>query len=257
LAVFIDGCTGNMSAVTVAGNGFFTGMGDPALDAVSVNPWFVRAFDVANCIFYDNFVFDYDRGASVEASFSDIGTGQTTGVQNISEDPLFASGPLGDHYLGRIASGQGADSPCVDAGNGSAADIGLDTYTTCTLETPDTGTVDMGYHYPRPGVLRERTIYLTHGTDTTVSYQPYPGNTYDLIRGLLSNITEWGGAIDLGPVDCIEEDDTTGSIIDAIPPDLPPPGECYFYLLRDDTAPGPYGFSSGGEERQPQSGDCL
>ena len=79
----------------------------------------------------------------VEASsFLELGEGNT------AADPLFASGPLGDYYLSQRAAGQGASSPCIDAGGDTAASAGLESYTTRTDEVGDTGLVDMGYHYP-------------------------------------------------------------------------------------------------------------
>ena len=66
----------------------------------------------------------------------------------IRKDPLFASGPLGDHYLSQTAAGQNEDSPCVDAGSDTAEALGMDRYTTRTDGVPDTGQVDIGYHYP-------------------------------------------------------------------------------------------------------------
>jgi parallel beta-helix repeat protein len=71
---------------------------------------------------------------------------------NIDDDPLFVSGPLGDYYLSQIVAGQGADSPCVDTGSDTAANLGFDTFTTRTDEEPDAGTVDMGYHSPSPSI---------------------------------------------------------------------------------------------------------
>jgi hypothetical protein len=68
---------------------------------------------------------------------------------NIDDDPLFVSGPLGDYYLSQIAAGQAADSPCVDTGSDTAANLGLDTRTTRTDHIGDSGTVDMGYHPQR------------------------------------------------------------------------------------------------------------
>jgi hypothetical protein len=67
---------------------------------------------------------------------------------NISEDPLFASGDLGDHYLGQTAAGQPADSPCVDAGDPAGDMI---QGTTRTDNEPDAGIVDMGFHAPTEG----------------------------------------------------------------------------------------------------------
>ena len=65
------------------------------------------------------------------------------GQGNIHDDPIFVTGPLGDYYLH-------PDSPCVDAGSRSAAEAGLSDRTTQADERPDTGIVDMGYHYPVP-----------------------------------------------------------------------------------------------------------
>jgi len=70
------------------------------------------------------------------------------GDGNIDEAPLFVTGPLGDYYLSQTAAGQDEDSPCVNAGSDTAENLGLDTRTTRTDQAPDTGIVDMGYHYP-------------------------------------------------------------------------------------------------------------
>jgi len=69
---------------------------------------------------------------------------------NIGDDPVFVTGPGGDFYLSQIAAGQGADSPCGDAGSDTAVNLGLGLCgrTTRTDEVPDTGVVDIGYHYP-------------------------------------------------------------------------------------------------------------
>lgn len=67
----------------------------------------------------------------------------------INDDPLFVLGPFGKHYLSQVAAGQLSDSPCVDAGNQTAADAGLDTKTTRTDGVADVSAsnVDLGYHY--------------------------------------------------------------------------------------------------------------
>ncbi len=59
-------------------------------------------------------------------------------------DPLFVSGVGGDNYLSQIPAGQASNSPCVNSGN--PADPLIDG-TTRTDSAPDTGTVDMGFHY--------------------------------------------------------------------------------------------------------------
>jgi len=78
-------------------------------------------------------------------------TGWTTDGGNITGDtidPLFVSGPLGDYYLSQEGAGQVETSPCVDAGSDTAENLGLDHMTTRTDEVPDSGIVDIGYHYP-------------------------------------------------------------------------------------------------------------
>ena len=64
-----------------------------------------------------------------------------SGEGNIHDDPMFVTGPFGDYYLH-------PDSPCIDAGSKSAEEAGLSTWTTQTDGTPDTGRVDMGFHFP-------------------------------------------------------------------------------------------------------------
>lgn len=69
----------------------------------------------------------------------------STGSNNIAEDPNFVLG----YYLGRKDTGQEADSPCIDAGDITAAAAGLENYTTSldgVLDVADSD-VDMGYHY--------------------------------------------------------------------------------------------------------------
>jgi hypothetical protein len=86
---------------------------------------------------------------------------------NIDEYPLFVTGPAGDYYLSQIAAGQGADSPCVDAGDGLASTYALESLTTRTDEAGDTGIVDMGYHHQIAGFPGLSTIHLatpTHGS---------------------------------------------------------------------------------------------
>ncbi|MBN2208443.1 MAG: hypothetical protein JW759_04020 [Candidatus Coatesbacteria bacterium] len=67
----------------------------------------------------------------------------------IHSDPLFAAGALGEHYLSHIDSGQPETSPCVDAGSILASESTVAGLTTRTDHEPDTGRVDMGFHYGR------------------------------------------------------------------------------------------------------------
>ncbi len=72
------------------------------------------------------------------------GAGQVhLGPGIIDADPVFVSGPNGDHYLSQVAAGQAVDSPSVDAGDPGEVIEG----TTRTDEWADTGIEDQGYHY--------------------------------------------------------------------------------------------------------------
>ena len=53
--------------------------------------------------------------------------------------------------MSQTVAGQAYISPCVDAGSGTAGDLGLTDRTTRTDEGPDEDEVDMGYHYPITG----------------------------------------------------------------------------------------------------------
>jgi hypothetical protein len=85
-------------------------------------------------------------------------SGISPGSNDISIDPIFVSGPLGGYYLSQTAAGQGQDSPCIDYGTTLAESLGLNTYTTRTDTVPDSGFVDLGYHYPTgtPTSLHEK-----------------------------------------------------------------------------------------------------
>jgi len=90
----------------------------------------------------------YTSGSNPVITYSCIRGWTGGGEGNISDDPLFVTGPLGDYYLSCRAAGQAADSPCIDRGSGTAESLGLDKLTTRTDGVADTGRVDMAYHYP-------------------------------------------------------------------------------------------------------------
>ena len=96
---------------------------------------------------------------TVNVSYSDIKGGQAGvyispgcpsnwGPGNINVDPRFVNAAGNDFHLQNIAAGQSVNSPCIDAGGESAVSAGMFRYSTSTLGTPDTGVVDLGYHYP-------------------------------------------------------------------------------------------------------------
>jgi hypothetical protein len=67
---------------------------------------------------------------------------QPTTTYNIilTNSLTYQTGPLGAFY-------QPTNSPLIDKGSESVEDAGLTGYTILTNQTPDTGTVDIGYHY--------------------------------------------------------------------------------------------------------------
>ncbi|MBN2208041.1 MAG: DUF1565 domain-containing protein [Candidatus Coatesbacteria bacterium] len=93
---------------------------------------------ITECVFWGN----VDDIISCPTTYCSIGD-PDQGEGNIFGDPMFVTGPLGDYYLH-------PDSPCVDSGSRTAEEAGLSDRTTQADGTPDTGTVDMGYHYPLP-----------------------------------------------------------------------------------------------------------
>lgn len=97
---------------------------------------------VVNSILWDNFVTEIGStsGGSANVTFSCVRGGPFP-------DPRFVPGPRGDFYLSQVAAGQGANSPCLNAGGSTASSLGLDTKTTRTDGVTDTGQVDLGYHY--------------------------------------------------------------------------------------------------------------
>lgn len=113
-------------------------------------------------IYQGPFTFNYCNHAN---GASDVAGTVTHNFCQHDQDPLFVAGPAGNHYLSQIAAGQGADSPCVDAGSDTAAALGMDTKTTRTDEVTDAGQVDIGWHYesagappgPSPSMLGQTT----------------------------------------------------------------------------------------------------
>jgi predicted outer membrane repeat protein len=106
------------------------------------NLTFESTFETKNLISWGN--INGNLSGSALATYSDIGGG-SSGSGNISLDPVFRSGPMGAYYLTQDANTM---SPAVNAGAGLSADYAQDGQTTDSALAPDTGLVDMGYHYP-------------------------------------------------------------------------------------------------------------
>ncbi|MCD4657442.1 MAG: right-handed parallel beta-helix repeat-containing protein, partial [Planctomycetes bacterium] len=111
-----------------------------------------------------------DSGNKINANMNPKGLNAGNGApqHNISQNSRFVVGPNGVHYLEKNGiEGGTADSPCIDAGSANANTFNyLNGTTTCVDNREDTGTVDMGYHYPNDATCE---IYVDdeNGSDST------------------------------------------------------------------------------------------
>ena len=104
---------------------------------------------ITNCVIWDNSGKE-SRATLHQCSVPShccIHNWNGKGEGNISKHPLFAKGQDGNFYLWSKSAGQHADSPCIDAGKGTAVRLGLSRHTTRTDGRRDSGVVDMGRHY--------------------------------------------------------------------------------------------------------------
>lgn len=116
---------------------------------------------------------------SITVSFSDIYEGWP-GSSNINISPEFITGPQGDYYLDQL------NSPCVDGGARPASmiyyytepgtTVSLDTLTTSTVLTQDTGMADMGYHY-QTSIPPTAVPTWTPSPTPTATFTPSPTST--------------------------------------------------------------------------------
>jgi len=111
--------------------------------------WGIEQGSGTNLIFENNIIWDAVSSFSGSYSwyYNNCRDDVPSGTGNFSQDPLFISTSNRDFHLSHTAAGQGSDSPCIDAGGDTAANLHLDTRTTRSDGVPDSGTVDLGYHY--------------------------------------------------------------------------------------------------------------
>jgi subtilisin family serine protease len=114
-------------------------------------------------------------------------------VGNISGDPLFATGRLDDYYLSQIASGQGRNSPAIDAGSNYASRVSLTGYTTRTDELRDTGLVDIGYHHPKAQPCRLGDIAF----DGIINFPDFAGLAESWLEQSCSASNAWCRGADI------------------------------------------------------------
>lgn len=132
-------------------------------------------------------VLDFNNvyGNTLNYELSNTGTG-VPGPSSISLAPVFLNAANADFRLGRVDTGQSADSPCIDRGSDTADALGLGGRTAFIDKHPDAGRVDLGAHHtilkPTAGVLTitQASITLNPGTDGfSLSANLKPGATSD------------------------------------------------------------------------------
>jgi len=103
---------------------------------------------VENCIFRENDapVNEQIWGNPKIVSHSNIEDG-FAGPGNIDADPMFVNESKFDFRLKQDPYEPGVNNPCVDSGNNIPLNLGLDKGWTNTGGVPDSGIVDMGFHY--------------------------------------------------------------------------------------------------------------
>jgi hypothetical protein len=134
---------GAMGCNTIADNSGAFGLGggfviDGALTVAA-------GYSASDMILWNNFGGDVGGQAYSLLTYSDAGVA-LPGIGNISSDPAFDAGPLGEFYLIQADPNQ-PDSPAVDAGSGLASDLSVEALTTRIDGVTDAGFADMGFHY--------------------------------------------------------------------------------------------------------------
>jgi len=80
---------------------------------------------------------------------------------------------------------------------------------------------------------------------------------YNVIRGNLAEIQEFADRLDLGQVVCVESHSLDFTTAGSEDPDIPAPGEAFFYLVEyHDQADSGYGTVTASKPRIPAVGDC-
>jgi hypothetical protein len=110
--------------------------------------WGIEQQGGTETIFENNIIWDgVSTFGNYTWNYNNFRDSVPSGNGNFSQDPLFINISNRDFHLSHTAAGQGADSPCIDAGGDTAANLNLDTRTTRSDGVTDSGTVDLGYHY--------------------------------------------------------------------------------------------------------------
>ncbi|MBN1591873.1 MAG: DUF1565 domain-containing protein, partial [Candidatus Coatesbacteria bacterium] len=141
-------------------------------------------------------------GGTIDITYSCI-EGGYSGYENIDDDPLFVRLTDDVYYL-QHSGVEPEDSPCLDAGEGTAADHGVRYRTTCTDGRDDenddsdgsTGPVDMGYHYDGGFESSGYLDYYVDGVDGDDDDTGAYGHPFKTITRALDAATGHGSSED-------------------------------------------------------------
>lgn len=182
--IHADGMGGTVlnSTVTNCAHGIFLGHGMGSLTAQNNNIVNCSGAGIACDPFYPGDPCEesiYNNNSWSNGDNWAGALGDLTGINgNMSEDPLFVNGPLGNFYLSQIAAGQAVTSPLVDSGTGSVSG------STRTDHVADSGQADIGFHYlltqdppdtpptPTPPPVPTETPVPTHTPTVTPTPDP-------------------------------------------------------------------------------------
>ncbi|MCD4655783.1 right-handed parallel beta-helix repeat-containing protein, partial [bacterium] len=148
-AMILRESLGSINNTTVAGNSALVAGG------IEVSRWMSAKYSITNSIVAQNTPDGVLRkNTEIDVSYSNIQDG-FDGQGNIQLDPMFVDCQNADFHLVQDF-GNGVVSPCIDSGSCLAVDnkysiLGnirsMTEYSTHRNADPDTGTLDMGYHY--------------------------------------------------------------------------------------------------------------
>ncbi|MBI3450463.1 MAG: IPT/TIG domain-containing protein [Acidobacteria bacterium] len=136
-------------------------------------------FVISDLVLWANNGGDTFGQVDARAVYSDSGT-LMPGAGNISVNPAFASGPLGNFYLRQGDPNSGPDSPAVNAGSASAVTLAVDPVTTRNDLVLDGGLADMGFHYAPAGTNSPAVVTLSR---LDPSSGDFGGSEWVLLRG--------------------------------------------------------------------------
>jgi Right handed beta helix region/FlgD Ig-like domain len=244
----------------------FTGNHASAMDPIGALVLYnTPSAEVINSIFWNN--LHHDTVSPVQVSIDPLADVNCCDIQfgypgggNIDADPLFATQGELDYCLSAISSGQVSDSPCINAGWGSAAQWELDEYSTRTDQTADIGFVDMGYHRHIPYVSGVADDLLVPNLKMVASPNPFSGATTIRLQGALLENGYYSTRHSEG-AGCLQVFDLSGRLVRLLTPTISAGDIEYQWDSRDAdgnaVSPGAYFMRLDNGEQPPGAGRVI